>query len=146
MLLLSALLPLLAGLVSASPLTDASVQKRQVDANYVFATFQAQNENSDSETTQLNIYTSEDGLHYEEYAMDTYQPASGLVRDPSIIHYLGKYYVAHTTGWTSRDIGIISSSDLKSWEPVTTITMPDWAEKAWAPASSCESVAVTTRT
>lgn len=143
MLPVLSLLFLLASTTSAASLPRASVQQRQVDKNYILATFQAQKETEDDETTQLNIYASDDGIHYEEYAMDTYQPESGLVRDPSIIHYLGKYYVAHTTGWTGRDIGIIASDDLQSWEPVTTITLPDGVERAWAPVSTHEFLSTT---
>ena len=137
MLFLSSVLLFLSCTASAASLPPATVQvqKRAVDKNYIFATFQAQKETKGDETTQLNIYSSDDGIHYEEYAMDTYQPASGLVRDPSIIHYLDRYYVVHTTGWSSRDIGIIVSDDLKSWEPVTTVTLPEWVGRAWAPVS-----------
>lgn len=139
MLPVLSLLLLTASAASAVSLPEVSVQQRQVDKKYIFATFQSQKETEDDETTQLNIYASDDGIHYQEYAMDTYQPENGLVRDPSIIHYLGRYYVAHTTGWRERNIGIIASDDLRSWEPVTTVTFPEWVGRAWAPVSIYES-------
>lgn len=109
----------------------------QVDVPYIFVTFRAENEQSDGERTYLDIYTSKDGIQLEQYAMNVYQPQDGIMRDPSIIFYLGKYYIVHTTDWYSPYIAIISSDDLKSWQWVTSIKTGDWVSQAWAPVRKC---------
>ncbi|KAI0120729.1 glycosyl hydrolase [Xylariales sp. AK1849] len=135
MILLHTLLTtLLVSTVAAAP---KAISGRQVDKKYVFASFQAKNEQTSNEETWLNIYTSDDGVHFDDYALDAYRPQKPwLIRDPSIIHYLGKYYVTFTTGWYGSQIGIIASDDLKTWSPHATIEL-GWAGMqigaAWAP-------------
>jgi sucrose-6-phosphate hydrolase SacC (GH32 family) len=121
----------LATITHAAP--GLTARADEVDKKYIFATLHSENEQKADEKTSLNIYSSDDGINFGEYAMDIYHPEKGLVRDPSIIHYLGMYYISHTTGWGGRDIGIISSEDLKTWNPVTTINTGDWVGSAWAP-------------
>lgn len=119
---------------SAHPASDLTA--RLVKAPYIFATFRATDETKSSEKTYLDIYTSDDGINYTEFAKDVYKPATGLVRDPSIIRHNGKYYIAHTTGWNGKTIGIIVSDDLRTWKPVTTIDVTAggaYASSTWAP-------------
>ncbi|KAK3329272.1 hypothetical protein B0H66DRAFT_17870 [Apodospora peruviana] len=123
---------LLASITHAAPSPPITARSPEVDKKYIFATFHAEKEQQPDEKTSLNIYWSDNAHDFEEYAMDVYHPEKGVVRDPSIIHYLGKYYVVHTTGWHGNEIAIISSDDLKSWSPVTTINVGDFGA-AWAP-------------
>ena len=120
----------------ALPAHDLVSRAEQISAPYVFATFWAENESNPNEKTALNIYTSEDGIELEEYALDVYQPKNGILRDPSIIFYLGKYYIAHTTDWYSQWIAIISSTDLKNWQHVVSIDMGGGVAQSWAPVGN----------
>jgi predicted GH43/DUF377 family glycosyl hydrolase len=114
-----------------------AVSGRQIDNVYMLATFQTKNQGKSNEETWLNIYSSKDGIHFDEYAMDAYRPPKPwLIRDPSIIQYLGTYYVVFTTGWSGSELGIISSKDLKTWQPHATINLdlPGLTiGAAWAP-------------
>lgn len=130
---------LVSSLISIATAVPQAISGRQVDKKYVFATFQSENENTSNENTWLNIYTSDNGINFDEYAMNAYRPEKPwLIRDPSIIHYLGKYYVVFTTGWSGSELGIISSDDLKNWASHATIKL-DWdglsVGAAWAPVS-----------
>jgi predicted GH43/DUF377 family glycosyl hydrolase len=134
---------LLAATVQAIP--SKPISGRRVDKKYIFASFHAENQQSSKETTGLNIYTSNDGINFDEYAMDAYQPEKGVLRDPSIIEYWGRYYVAYTTGWSGTEIGIISSEDLKSWKYETTINVESkefLVRNTWAPVSFCGPLSV----
>ncbi|KAL8938317.1 MAG: hypothetical protein Q9211_003268 [Gyalolechia sp. 1 TL-2023] len=102
---------LLAATMQAIP--SKPISGRKVDKKYIVASVHAENQQSSKETTGLNIYTSNDGINFDEYAMDAYQPEKGVLRDPSIIEYWGRYYVADTTGWSGTEIGIISSEDFQ---------------------------------
>ncbi|KAL9031118.1 MAG: hypothetical protein Q9196_000824 [Gyalolechia fulgens] len=104
---------LLAATMQAIP--SKPISGRKVDKKYIVASVHAENQQSSKETTGLNIFTSNDGINFDEYAMDAYQPEKGVLRDPSIIEYWGRYYVADTTGWSGTEIGIISIR--KTWAP-----------------------------
>ncbi|KAI2601951.1 glycoside hydrolase family 43 protein [Hypoxylon sp. NC1633] len=113
---------------------QSEISARAVNAPYVFATFTSKNEQKSNEETWLHIYTSNDGTQFAEYAMNAYKPAQGLLRDPSIIKDGDTYYVVHTTGWSGDDFAVIKSSDLKNWEPVSTVkTGIQDTQKTWAP-------------
>ncbi|KAK9415505.1 putative Glycoside hydrolase family 43 protein [Seiridium unicorne] len=113
--------------------TDKHALGKRDDFSYVFSTFRASDQQTDHEVTKLDIYVSTSGVDFSEYAMDTYKPASGLVRDPSILKIASTYYVAHTTDWNGNTLGVIKSTKLKDWSAVTTITLDDDVKKAWAP-------------
>ena len=130
------LIMLLTTTVQAIP--SKPISGRRVDKKYIFASFHAENQQSPKETTGLNIYTSNDGINFDEYAMDAYKPEKGVLRDPSIIEYWGRYYVAYTTGWYGTEIGIISSEDLKNWKYEATINVNSkefQVQQTWAPVS-----------
>jgi predicted GH43/DUF377 family glycosyl hydrolase len=143
--LLSAL-PLLSAFVAAAPVTDRSIQPHEnklisrgdgPDAPYVFATFESKNEQKKNEETYLDIWTSDDGINWNDYARHTYKPVNGLIRDPSIMKRNGKWWVCHTTGWKGSNFAIISSDDLKTWNLENTVNvMGDQnVESVWAPVS-----------
>ncbi|CAJ2504021.1 Uu.00g114150.m01.CDS01 [Anthostomella pinea] len=124
---ISATLLGVASLASSSPVLTT---RGQVQKAFVFATF----EGGDKGNTSLDIYTSDDGINFEQYAMAAYKSASGEVRDPSIIWLHDKYWVTFTNG--QRDgFGLISSTDLKNWDEVATVSVSSAvdAEKTWAP-------------
>lgn len=62
---------------------------------------------------------------------------SGVLRDPSIIEYGGRYYVAYTVqSWTtnSTTFNIASSTDLRTWTHVATVNSGIADTKfTWAP-------------
>lgn len=69
-----------------------------------------------------------------------YVPASGGLRDPSIIYHSGYYWVAYTAGvFGAVDyISIAKSSDLVTWEHATNVSVPDanileGPQSTWAP-------------
>ncbi|KAH9888252.1 glycoside hydrolase family 43 protein [Xylariomycetidae sp. FL2044] len=117
--------------------TDAVLSKAldsRDDFNYVFSTFTAEDENTDDETTHMDIYVSIDGTNFAPYAMDTYKPKTGYVRDPSIMKLKDTYYICYTAGLAR--LGVIRSHDLKDWEPVAMVdtdTKEQQYENAWAP-------------
>lgn len=124
-----------AAIVVAHPLSEIG-NRGKINQNYMFATFGATNQQNSNEKTWLDIYVSSNGINFAEYAKDVYQSQKGFVRDPSIMFHNNKYYIAHTTGWTGSTIGIISSPDLRTWTPVTTIdvnTNGISAYSTWAP-------------
>ncbi len=82
----------------------------------------------------MYVYQSTDGLNFNKIAGPAYTPPTGLVRDPSIMHYSdGLYYVTYTTNWTGHTIGIASSSDLLHWTFLENITLPASVYETWAP-------------
>ncbi|OTA97769.1 glycoside hydrolase family 43 protein [Hypoxylon sp. CO27-5] len=113
---------------------EVDIVPRAVKASYVFATFTSKNEQKSNEETYLHIYTSDNGINFQEYAMNAYKPAQGLIRDPSIIKDGDTYYVVHTTGWSGDTFAVIKSKDLKKWDPVSTVkTGVKDTKKTWAP-------------
>jgi predicted GH43/DUF377 family glycosyl hydrolase len=121
-----------------SPSPRSLISGRRVDKKYIYSTFHSENENRPNEKTGLDIYVSDDGINFSEYAMNTYTPAEGLIRDPSIIEYWGRYYIVYTTGWYGSTLGIISSEDLINWRYEATINVNSEqfvAAQTWAPVS-----------
>lgn len=129
--------------IAITPVT--SVLQR--DPNYLYATFRATNQLKTSETDTLDIYSSTNGVNFTTYHVPASVPSSqgknpSLIRDPSITHFNGKYYVAHTTGWTGNNFNIMTSDDLKTWTDYTTVSFNEsnfdvgYAVGAvWAPVS-----------
>ncbi len=90
--------------------------------------------NSTSENT-LSLFSSYDGKTFTSLSSEAYTPASGLLRDPSIIHAAdGFYYVVYTTGWSTPTFGIARSHDLRHWEHLTDIKLDvPGLTNTWAP-------------
>lgn len=102
--------------------------------NYVFSTFGGETSKNER---QLDIYVSDDAVHWEALAVGTYKPANSLLRDPSIIlHSDGFYYICHTTDWDGDDFAIIRSKNLIDWDPVVTVKSSHngfQVAQTWAP-------------
>lgn len=132
---------LLTTIVQALP--SKPIDGRRVNRKYIFASFTAVSETTPKEKSFLDIYTSSDGINFEKEFPKVFpkedSPLKGLLRDPSIIEYWGKYYVTYTTGWSGSQIGIISSPDLENWTHETTIdikTKDFQVYQTWAPVNS----------
>jgi len=103
---------------------------------YVFSCF-----NDSAASSDLLIYTSNDGLNFSLLADTGYTGPTGYLRDPSIMkHTDGKFYVAFTTPpdmgccGNNTSFSIASSSDLRSWSTVTTVPCGiAGTSNTWAP-------------
>ncbi len=122
-----------AGLTSqkAAATSNASltVKPQKGDTTFLMSAFNATGEN------ELSIFSSYDGATFTSTASETYKPATGLLRDPSIMQMPdGTYYVAYTTGWNGTTFGIAKSRDLRHWDHVADIgTGFNGATNVWAP-------------
>lgn len=96
-------------------------------SRYLFTAF-----TNDSERA-LYVYGSDDGRDFWPIQEDAYTPPSGLVRDPSVIRYRDRYWIAYTTGWTGRTFGIAVSEDRYGWTHVADIDHGVAAHNTWAP-------------
>ena len=88
--------------------------------SYVYATFKG-DAVADEE---LWLYNSAGGTSFGVLADTNYRGPSGVLRDPSIIEFGGRYYAAHTVqSWTtnSTTFNIATSTDLRNWTHLTTI-------------------------
>ncbi|KAI5886984.1 uncharacterized protein SCHCODRAFT_02640441 [Schizophyllum commune H4-8] len=72
----------------ASNATIQHTPRAQISANYVFTAFTDQSESN------LYVYTSSDAVNFDLLAGPTYTPASGLIRDPSVVYWNDQYYLA----------------------------------------------------
>jgi len=118
------------GVISdATPIMD-HIEKATVSTTYYFSTF-----GSDSDQ-KLYIYTSSNGINFTQYYTGFSGP-TGVLRDPSLLYYNSKYYIAFTTqSWTtsSTSFSIASSSDLKNWATIATVDCGiAGAQYTWAP-------------
>jgi len=97
--------------------------------SYVLSTFQGS-------LQQLLLEFSPDGVNFGCSATVSYAPQ---VRDPSIMFYSGKWWVAHTNAGAvgcTQDNGfsVTSSSDLQTWaNPICVIPAVSGSALAWAP-------------
>ena len=79
---------------------------------------------SNGSARDMDVYTSADGTDFDLLEKAAFRPASGYVRDPSIIkHSDGQYYVTYTTA-DGTDIGFARSSDLHTWEELPRLWLP----------------------
>lgn len=105
------------------------VTSNKGETTYLMSAFNATSQNS------LSLFTSNDGATFTTLAVETYKPAKGLLRDPSILRASdGQYYIVYTTGWDGQTFGIARSKDLRSWAHVkdVTIDLPGLTN-VWAP-------------
>jgi len=96
---------------------------------FLMSAFNAAGENA------LSIFSSYDGATFSSTASETYRPAAGLLRDPSIMQVPdGTYYVAYTTAWGGTTFGIARSRDLKHWDHVADVDIGvNGVTNVWAP-------------
>lgn len=82
---------------------------------------------------ELYLFTSTNGKQWN--LLDTNSLYSGqTLRDPSIIWYKNKYYIAHTKDYgQSGNFSILSSTDLLNWELVREVVACSGGRYAWAP-------------
>jgi len=110
--------------------------------SYVYATFKG-DAVADEE---LWLYSSANSTSFTVMADTNYRGPTGVLRDPSIIQYSGRYYVAYTVqSWTtnSTSFNIASSTDLRSWTHVATVNSGIADTKfVWAPEFYVEGTTV----
>ncbi len=122
-----------AGLTSqkAAAASNASlaVKPQKGPTTYLMSAFNATGEN------ELSIFSSYDGATFTSTASEAYKPATGLLRDPSIMQAAdGTYYVTYTTGWGGTTFGIAKSRDLRHWDHVTDVDIGlAGVTNVWAP-------------
>ncbi|MDQ7904073.1 family 43 glycosylhydrolase [Phytohabitans sp. ZYX-F-186] len=106
---------------------------------------------------ELWVYRSTDGgTNYSVLADTNYRGPSGVLRDPSILKYNGRYYIAYTVqSWTTNStyFNIATSTNLTSWTHVASVpsgianTRFTWAPEFYVEGSTVRviaSVAATT--
>jgi sucrose-6-phosphate hydrolase SacC (GH32 family) len=91
-----------------------------------------------SSQSNMNVYTSTDGLTFKILKANAYTPPSGAVRDPSIWRAAdGTYYIVYTNspaGKTSQSFGVAKSTNLTSWTFVTNVNVNiSGTQLTWAP-------------
>lgn len=84
---------------------------------------------------QLSLFSSRDGVTYTSLASETWQPAKGLLRDPSILKTAdGCWAIVYTTGWDGQSFGVARSCDLRAWTHVADIAVDlPKLSNVWAP-------------
>jgi beta-galactosidase GanA len=99
------------------------------DKTFLMSAFMATSQNT------LSLFTSADGINFTSLASEVYTPASGLLRDPSIMRGAdGLYYVVYTTNWSGTTFGVARSADLRHWDHITDIKVPlEGLTNVWAP-------------
>ncbi|WP_228474143.1 family 43 glycosylhydrolase, partial [Streptomyces calidiresistens] len=107
--------------------SDGEPVSRRITSRHLFAAF-----TNASERT-LYLYGSDDGVHFHDLAPAAYTPANGILRDPSVIHRAGRWWIAHTTAWEGGTFGIISSEDRLNWHHVADIEHGVPCHNTWAP-------------
>lgn len=114
---------------AASANTSSPVASVRGETTWLMSAFNSTSENI------LSLFSSYDGKTFTSLASEAYTPASGLLRDPSILHAAdGYYYVVHTTGWSGQSFGIIRSRDLHHWEHLTDVKLDvPGLTNVWAP-------------
>lgn len=86
----------------------------------------------DETDESLHILHSEDGLDWTDVGISY----GDTVRDPSVLYYGGKWWIAHTHDGAPTDvIPIISSEDMLSWSTVVELdtSAMGGSTQAWAP-------------
>ena len=100
--------------------------------NFLLATFN----NGEQKLRVLDSSDAESFAGYDRGVAYSPPPPNNL-RDPSIIHHKGRYYVCHTTGdfGAAPHFSIIVSDDLRTWAHLTNVPMTGVAgiQRTWAP-------------
>lgn len=121
-----------AALLIVSSLTAAVLRSGPAAAatatRYVFTAF------TNASESNMNVYSSGDGVNFTLVKASAYTPPSGLVRDPSLLYANGYYYIAYTVNWTGSTFGIARSADLVNWTFVTNVEVGvSGTQMTWAP-------------
>lgn len=89
---------------------------------------------------KLRMLVSSDGKTFTALSpSSTYTPLAGVVRDPEIIRYNNKYYLAHTTGTgfssTTTSFQVAESTDLITWTITATVdcSVISGVNRTWGP-------------
>jgi hypothetical protein len=129
--------PWLAGLISVLVILAGSLvwmPSAHAATTLIYATFKG-DAVADEE---LWIYQSTDGgANYSVLADTHFRGPTGVLRDPSITNYNGRYYVAYTVqSWTTNStyFNIASSNDLTNWTNIASVNSGIANTKyTWAP-------------
>lgn len=143
--LLGALVAVTGGLVAARPAAAATT--------LVYTTFKGDG----AADQELWVYQSTNGgTSYSVLADTNFRGPTGVLRDPSILKYNGRYYIAYTVqSWTTNStyFNIASSTNLTSWTNIASVpsgianTRFTWAPEFYVEGSTVRiiaSVAATT--
>ncbi len=124
------LLTVMLGVVTGAVVTAAPAAAA---TSYLYATFKG----DAAADEELWLYSSANATSFGVMADTNYRGPSGVLRDPSIIEYGGRFYVAYTVqSWTtnSTSFNIAASTDLRSWTHVASINSGISSTKfVWAP-------------
>ena len=114
--------------------------------SYVYTTFKG----DAAADQELWVYSSTDGTNFSVLADTNYRGPTGVLRDPSIIKYNGRYYIAYTVqSWTTNStyFNIASSTNLTSWTHVASVnsgianTRFTWAPEFYVEGSTVRIIA-----
>lgn len=89
----------------------------------------------EDDTPKLYLATSGDGLTWQSLAGGAlYTAPSGVLRDPSLVFYGEKFWVAYTNDATPQ-FTVLSSLDLLTWSKIADVSMTGVANAnhVWAP-------------
>ncbi len=104
----------IAGLLIASPATSAAAPP---GLRYTVVGFDSANARS------MDVYESSDATRFDLVRKGAYQPAAGVVRDPSIFRSAdGVYHLTYTTG--GAKIGFAQSTDRLNWISTGDLPVP----------------------
>jgi hypothetical protein len=128
----AALIVPLAALISAFAIPNTPHPARSAVAvtRYTMTAF------TNSSERDMYVYQSGNGRDFGPVGPGpAYTPPTGLVRDPSLMHYAdGQYYVVYTTGWDGDTIGLARSPDRVHWTFLRNFTIPLRSVRhTWAP-------------
>jgi hypothetical protein len=111
-----------------------SISSAQAATAMIYATFKGDAAADES----LWIYQSTDGgVNYSVLSNTGFRGPTGVLRDPSITNYDGKYYIAYTAeSWTTNStyFNIASSTNLTTWTSIASVNSGIANTKyTWAP-------------
>lgn len=85
---------------------------------------------------QLRIMATTNAAEFSGYTQGpVYTPPPGNnLRDPSLIHFRGRYYVCHTAGnfGAANYFSVLVSDDLRTWTHLTDVSMAAIGNVRWA--------------
>jgi hypothetical protein len=124
----------LVGLIAVLAGGFAVPQPAAAATTLVYATFKG----DAAADEELWLYQSTDGgANYSVLRDTNFRGPTGVLRDPSILKYNGRYYIAYTVqSWTTSStyFSIASSTDLVTWTQVASVNSGIANTKfTWAP-------------
>jgi hypothetical protein len=145
------LLRLAVVLLAAAGGTVSTATQAQAASSYIYTTFKGDG----AADQELWVYQSTDGTNFSVLADTNYRGPTGVLRDPSIIRYNGRYYIAYTVqSWTTNSgyFHIASSTNLTTWTHVATVnsgianTRFVWAPEFYVEGSTVRIIASVAQT